>query len=758
MAKGKQSRKHKAKKPGIRRPIGGSGARGPELRRSRPGLIAPLAAEAALANLTRLTRSREFEDIEEMNAFLQQAIRNGQPPAALPTTPLERAQDLAYKAWEAEGERRLELARQALALSPDCADAHVILALAAATPREARPLFEQALAAGERALGPRAMAEDAGRFWGLIETRPYMRARFGLARCLEQMGEREAAVAHYRELLRLNPGDNQGVRYFLFHALLRLNRDAEAARLLSRHAGERCCEWTYGRVLLAWRERGDGPRTRNALARALRSNPWVPDFLLGRRPLPDPLPDSVGFGDEDEAAWYAAEAGDLWRDTPGLAAWLAASVPGGPRSPAGAGAAEQLAAAFQTPAGTFEDDGEEEDPDRDAAVRKRVLADHPEFRVLMSRRRTLGGQEFTVGGHNPFLHVQMHQVIENQLAAGNPPEAVEALQALCKAGAGRHEACHILAGIMIQEMYPVLKGQAPFDVQAYRSRLRYAARLAEHLLSAGAWPPQPRANSPCPCGSGRPARRCCADRWPPLPVQPPVVDPAAPPEWRRARPGMTLVLGSGRYASPGLLERLPQDHPLVYLENAVAVARALAEAGDDRGALCVHRDMVARVEKLTAAGGGPWPRMDAGTLANALQDLLHFCLGAPGFEAEGIAAAERLARLYETGDLAAKDGAAEQVAFYRMNIADLHEQKGSPAEAEAIYRELLSRQAGNPCVHLRWGQFLEQRERWEEAEAAYRTAAGMDHESAHRRRHPDDRLVAHEARLALEELRRRRRA
>src|SRR5437667_9709367 len=44
-------------------------------------------------------------------------------------TPLDQAQDLMYQAFEEEDpERRVELARQALATSPDCADAYVLLA------------------------------------------------------------------------------------------------------------------------------------------------------------------------------------------------------------------------------------------------------------------------------------------------------------------------------------------------------------------------------------------------------------------------------------------------------------------------------------------------------------------------------------------------------------------------------------------------------------------------------------------------------
>lgn len=81
-------------------------------------------------------------------------------------------------------------------------------------------LYEQGVEAGERALGSEAFEEWEGHFWGILETRPYMRARHGLALCLWEAGESKKAIEHYTEMLRLNPGDNQGIRYVLAGCLL----------------------------------------------------------------------------------------------------------------------------------------------------------------------------------------------------------------------------------------------------------------------------------------------------------------------------------------------------------------------------------------------------------------------------------------------------------------------------------------------------------------------------------------------------------
>jgi tetratricopeptide (TPR) repeat protein len=72
---------------------------------------------------------------------------------------------------------------------------------------EAIDLYRQGVAAGEKALGKRAFRDDVGHFWGLMAP-PYMRARQGLAEALWKYGERDEAVAHYQDMLRLNPNDN----------------------------------------------------------------------------------------------------------------------------------------------------------------------------------------------------------------------------------------------------------------------------------------------------------------------------------------------------------------------------------------------------------------------------------------------------------------------------------------------------------------------------------------------------------------------
>jgi tetratricopeptide (TPR) repeat protein len=237
---------------------------------------------------------------------------------------LEQAQEIMWDAWEEQNpKRRIELARKALKVSADCADGFVLLAEeSAASLEEAMELFEKGVRAGERALGEKTFADDEGHFWGILETRPYMRARAGLANCLREAGKLDEAIAHYQELLRLNPNDNQGNREMLAVCLLATGRDAELAKLLKRYPNDVIAMGIYTEVLLAFRVSGESSDTSKKLAEALQQNPHVPEYLLGRKRMPRRLSSHYAIGSVEEAEIYADLHRENWQKTKGALEWL----------------------------------------------------------------------------------------------------------------------------------------------------------------------------------------------------------------------------------------------------------------------------------------------------------------------------------------------------------------------------------------------------------------------------------------------------
>ena len=285
----------------------------PTSKKPRKPKTASVAAKRKTDAVTLLPDRRAMEGVLAM-------LSSGLGASGPGGSDLEDAQDLMYRAWETADQRqRVALAKEALSRSPLCADAYVLLAEETAkSSAEAIELYRKGLEAGEKAIGPAAFQDDVGHFWGLLETRPYMRARGGLAQALWDVGRHDEAIEHYRELLRLNPNDNQGNRYLLAGCLLALDRDADLTALLDAYGQESTAEWSYTWALVAYRQDGDSVEARSLLEKAMTTNSHVPSYLLGRKKLPrKPVP-YITMGGEDEAQEYARRYAAAWANTEGL--------------------------------------------------------------------------------------------------------------------------------------------------------------------------------------------------------------------------------------------------------------------------------------------------------------------------------------------------------------------------------------------------------------------------------------------------------
>ncbi len=253
-----------------------------------------------------------------MWAGVNEAI--GRPPAE---GPLAQAQAMVYEAFgRPDPADRVRMARRALEICADCADAHVILAEHAGGAREALEHYEQGVAAGERALGPEGFREAVGHFWGILETRPYMRAREGLAHAFWSAGRSQQAIDHILEMLRLNPDDNQGLRYTLVPWLLTLERDDEVETFLDERYPDAAWNTWFTRALIEFRRQGDTPEGRQSLLRGDKQNRFIVPWLLGDEPFPSEQPAGYTHGSPEEAYLYVRGSRCAWRSTPGAVAWL----------------------------------------------------------------------------------------------------------------------------------------------------------------------------------------------------------------------------------------------------------------------------------------------------------------------------------------------------------------------------------------------------------------------------------------------------
>lgn len=295
----------------------------------------PVQMQRLMDDLQRFIAQQEFDSPEELDAFLAEFMASDKPiPPFKPRTPLEKAQAVIYDAWEAETpQKRARLARKALSLSKDCADAYVLLGNDADDAAEALAYYEEGVAAGTRALGgPEKLAEYKGHFWGAFETRPYMRARQALVEALWYMGELQEAVAHMQEMLQFNPDDNQGVRYRLLTAYLDEGQIEQAEALLEAYEDDPSALWEYTTALLLYGREGASRKATAALRQALKGNFYVADYLLGLRRIPKELPELISFGADIEAMECADAILPFWLQEEGALEWLRRTVKKAPRT------------------------------------------------------------------------------------------------------------------------------------------------------------------------------------------------------------------------------------------------------------------------------------------------------------------------------------------------------------------------------------------------------------------------------------------
>jgi tetratricopeptide (TPR) repeat protein len=252
-------------------------------------------------------------------------------PDEPPATPIERAYDLAAQGWEVRGQARIDLARQALAESPDCVDAYILLASETATAEKAVVLYEQALAVADRVLGRDWWERHPKRDWlEPIAAESALDARIALGRALAQLGRTDEAIAQFRAVLTFDPDDDDGVRYYLLDTLLQADRDDEAMDLIDEYRGTVSSRWPFARALLKYRREGDTLWSRRALVDALAFNAGVAPYLLDMVPPPDESPLSDLLGGDSDALDAARNLDDDWRRTPGAIDWLKSIFDAGP--------------------------------------------------------------------------------------------------------------------------------------------------------------------------------------------------------------------------------------------------------------------------------------------------------------------------------------------------------------------------------------------------------------------------------------------
>lgn len=278
--------------------------------------------ENSLERLMEEISKKNFESKEDLNYFLKQM--QGKKLDDLPKRKDNegRSKDFVNQAYNQPVSRAKKLIKKALELDPNNVEAYNFLANTERDIDKAIYHYKKAIKAAEETLGKEYFKENKGYFWGLIETRPYMRAKSGLAGCYNIEGKIDKAIKIYRELLELNPNDNQGVRYMLSTLLLSKDDLSEFEKFIKSSEEEDNAVWNFNKALYSFKKYGHNAKSEKFLRDAHSKNKHVIDYMLNKKELPNTPPQYIGIGDENEAIAYVFDTWRVWEKTESALEWL----------------------------------------------------------------------------------------------------------------------------------------------------------------------------------------------------------------------------------------------------------------------------------------------------------------------------------------------------------------------------------------------------------------------------------------------------
>ncbi len=273
--------------------------------------------------LMRFLSEQDFQSIEELNKFMEKNVIGKKIEDVIPErkgkkSNAEQADDIMYQAYQSDPQKGVRLANKALEVDPENVRAWNYLAQNEPDADKALDLFEKAALIAENHLGKAFFNKNKGSFWGIVETRPYMTARVGMADCLAAIGKIKEAKEIYERLIELNPEDNQGIRFVLSDLYLMSRNSKQYLKLFNKYKDDPSAYWLYNHAFFWYDTIGPGKEFYDALKKAIKANSHIFDILTGKEQVSKNPKEYFKPGDATEAAEYIHAMGELWQGSEAL--------------------------------------------------------------------------------------------------------------------------------------------------------------------------------------------------------------------------------------------------------------------------------------------------------------------------------------------------------------------------------------------------------------------------------------------------------
>lgn len=237
------------------------------------------ASERFFKELSKATEGKNFESEEEFQEFTDKFMQEYNA-----NINKERAYDafdyLEMAENASSSSAAIRYAQKALELDPNCLEADLIIAEAKSRSfKEFQKKLEKLIEKGEKQLSEQGISKekDAGIFYGMHKTRPYMRVRREYFSVLREQGKISLAISEAEELIRLNTNDNMGIRYTLMALYAYFEDEKRAETLYNDYADDSA--FMLLPLIALYYKKGKDKKMKSNIRKLKKKNPNVLEAL-----------------------------------------------------------------------------------------------------------------------------------------------------------------------------------------------------------------------------------------------------------------------------------------------------------------------------------------------------------------------------------------------------------------------------------------------------------------------------------------------
>ena len=257
--------------------------------------------------LQEFLKNNNVENIDEANEKLQEFIKmynNGE--IEYKNTPLDDAYEILEEAQNAKTEKEaIKLAKKAHEKCPECFDAILFQCDLEENGIKRMKLLDEGLEIEKNRLAKEKYfdKENIGHFYGIFETRPYIRGLVIKAEYLLEEGKLRQAESVCNEVLKLNENDNMGARYLLMAIYATLEEENDMLKLYKKYP-EEDLEMLFPLFAIYYKN-GNDKKAKEYLKRIDKCNPNFVKFFKGTiKESKEVSPGYYSRGDSSEIFMY----------------------------------------------------------------------------------------------------------------------------------------------------------------------------------------------------------------------------------------------------------------------------------------------------------------------------------------------------------------------------------------------------------------------------------------------------------------------